>query len=128
MSVIRKSKQETLTTVMRRMRESSGLTMRQAAGMIGISHVAISQFENQKLSLPFYRIEQLVRAYGFTMDDFNKIVGNRPVASPKDNCLAMINRMSEEQLSALQAVMGFMLLPRGQVQDADGKTSNAGNI
>ncbi|MBL7558123.1 MAG: helix-turn-helix domain-containing protein [Bdellovibrionaceae bacterium] len=35
-----KNKNSTLPTVMRRMRESSGLTMRQVAAMLGISHVA----------------------------------------------------------------------------------------
>lgn len=38
--------------------------MRQVGAMIGVSHVAISQFENKKIDLPGYRIEQLVKARG----------------------------------------------------------------
>ncbi len=91
------------------MRESSELTMRQVGAMIGISHVAVSQFENGKLALPDYRIEQLVKAYGYTMDEFNKIVGRAPVISPKDDCHAMIDRMDDNQLSALRGVMSQML-------------------
>ena len=89
-----KTKEKSLTTVMRRMRESSELTMRQVAAMIGVSHVAISQFENQKLSLPDYRIEQLVKAYGYTMDEFNKIMGRAPVTSPLDDCHAMVEKIA----------------------------------
>jgi len=101
-------------TVLRRMRESSGLTMRQVGGMIGISHVAISQFENRKLDLPAYRVEQLVKAYGFTMEEFGKIMGRAPVLNPKDDCHAMIDRMDDDQLTALRAVLSQLLRSSAQ--------------
>lgn len=91
--------------LLRRMRESAELTMRQVGGMIGVSHVTISQFENGKLELPAYRIEQLVNAYGLTMDDFNKILGRAPVVGLKDDCRAMIDRMTEEQLVILRGLL-----------------------
>jgi len=91
------------------MRESSELTMRQVGAMIGISHVAISQFENRKLDLPDYRVEQLVKAYGYTMDEFDKIMGRAIVISPKDDCHAMIDRMDDQQLSAMRSVMHQLL-------------------
>lgn len=91
------------------MRESSGLTMRQAAGIIGFSHVSISQFENRKLDLPDYRIEQMVKAYGFTLADFHKIIGKTPITNPKEDCLAMLDRMDDEQLVAVRAIMNQLL-------------------
>lgn len=103
------NKNQGVPNVLRRMRESSGLTMRQVGGMIGISHVAISQFENQKLSLPDYRVEQLVRAYGYTPEEFQKILGRAPVTSPKDDCHAMIDRMDDDQLSAMRTLMNQLL-------------------
>jgi transcriptional regulator with XRE-family HTH domain len=97
------------------MRESAELTMRQVGAMIGVSHVAISQFENQKLDLPDYRIEQLVKAYGYTMDEFNKIMGrSAPVVSPKDDCYAMIERLDEDQLVAIRSVMAQLLKTPGR--------------
>lgn len=105
MKLSNKQKDIHIYIVLRRMRESSGLTMRQVGGMIGVSHVAISQFENGKLELPPYRIEQLVKAYGLDMTDLNKILGRSPVISPKDDCHAMLNRMDEEQLTAVHSVM-----------------------
>ncbi len=104
-----KNKNNNMQTVLRRMRESSGLTMRQVGAMIGISHVAISQFENQKLNLPDYRIEQLVKAYGYTLDEFNKIMGRAPVVSPKDDCYAMIERLDDEQLLAVRSILNQIL-------------------
>lgn len=112
-----------IPTVLRRMRESSGLTMRQVGGMIGISHVAISQFENQKLDLPDYRIEQLVKAYGYTADEFNKILGRAPVVSPKDDCHSMLGQLNDEQLSALRGIMKQMLRI-SQIGDVPNSISN----
>ncbi len=114
MSARQKIKDPNTHTIMRRMRESSGLTMRQAAGIVGFSHVAISQFENGKLVLPDYRVEQLVRAYGFTLDEFHKIIGHAPVISPKDDCHSMIDRMDGEQLAAMRVVMVQLLRPAAQ--------------
>jgi len=111
MSASPKSKESNLPTVLRRMRESSGLTMRQAAGIVGISHVSISQLENGKLSLPAYRIEQLVNAYGFTPEDFQKVVGRRPVGNLRDDCRRMLDRLNDEQLVAIRAVLTQLLRP-----------------
>jgi transcriptional regulator with XRE-family HTH domain len=87
------------------MRESARVTMRTAGGLIGISHVAISQFENGKLKLPGYRIEQLIHAYGFSKEEFQEILGKRPALNLTDDCHAMIDRLSEEQLAALHSVL-----------------------
>jgi transcriptional regulator with XRE-family HTH domain len=100
-----KNKNNSVPNVLRRMRESSGLTMRQAGGIIGISHVAISQFENQKLNLPDYRIEQMVKAYGFTQEEFHKIIGRAPVVNPKDDCRAMLETLDDDQLNAIRSIM-----------------------
>jgi transcriptional regulator with XRE-family HTH domain len=77
MKISANTKENNVSIVLKRMRESAGLTMRQAGAIVGISHVAISQFENRKLDLPEYRIEQLVKAYGLTLEDFNKLMGER---------------------------------------------------
>jgi transcriptional regulator with XRE-family HTH domain len=112
-----KKKETRVPIVLRRMRESSELTMREVGAMIGISHVAISQFENQKLNLPDYRIEQLVKAYGYTMDEFNKIIGKAIVISPKDDCYAMIDRMDDEQLLAVRGILNQVLRASTVKQD-----------
>lgn len=111
MLTTQKSKKNHAPTVLRRMRESSGLTMRAAGAIIGISHVAISQFENEKMAMPGYRIEQMVRTYGFTMEEFNNAIGRPVVVNLHDDCHAMIDRMDSDQLTAIRAVMVQMLRP-----------------
>ena len=108
-----KTNEMSLPTVLRRMRESASITMRQAGGIVGISHVAISQFENGKLNLPAYRVDQLVQAYGFTKEDFYKIVGKEPAVNLKDDCHSMIDQMSEAQLAAVHSVMALLFSPKG---------------
>lgn len=113
-----KKKETRVPIVLRRMRESSELTMREVGAMIGISHVAISQFENQKLNLPDYRVEQLVKAYGYTMDEFNKIIGRAIVVSPKDDCHAIVDRLDDEQLLAVRAILNQIMRATTKVSDA----------
>lgn len=105
MKLSSREKQEHVHIVLRRMREAADLTMRQVGAMIGVSHVTISQFENGKLDLPDYRIEQLVRAYGLDMSDLNKVLGRPLVASPKDDCHSIIDRLDEEQLVAVSSIL-----------------------
>lgn len=109
MKLSQKGKNEQVYIVLRRMREAADLTMREVGAMIGVSHVTISQFENGKLELPDYRIEQLVTAYGLTMESFYKILGKAPVISPLDDCHAMIDRLDENQLSAVRAILSQIL-------------------
>ena len=104
-----KNKSIDLHSALRRMREASGLTMRQAGALVGLSHVAISQFENNKLKLPDSRVESLVKAYGYSQEDLEKILGRKPQLSPRDDCRAMVERLSEHQLSVICKLMSLLL-------------------
>lgn len=127
MKLSAKEKNAQAHVLLRRMRESAELTMRQVGGLIGVSHVTISQFENGKLELPAYRIEQLVNAYGLTMEDFNKILGRAPVVSLKDDCRAMIDRMSEEQLVVLRGLLK-MICSNGDVRTVAVASAKASQV
>lgn len=57
-----------------------------------------------------------MRAYVYTMEQFDKIAGNKTVLSFKDDCVSMIGLMDDEQLAAIRAVMSQILRrPQGQV-------------
>lgn len=109
------TKNQSEATVLRRLRESAGLTIRQAGGLLGVAHTTISHFENERRTFTTFRIEQLVKAYGYTMEEYYKILGRKAVISVKDDCVTMIELMDDEQLSAIRAVMAQMLRkPLGQ--------------
>ncbi len=109
MQPVIKSKNESVANVLKRLRENAGLTTRQAASIVGVTHTTISHFENGKRAVQGFRVEQFVRAYGYTMEQFNKITGNNTVLSFKDDCITMISLMDDEQLAAIRAVMSQML-------------------
>lgn len=109
MKISSKKKDEKVHILLRRMREAAALTMREVGALVGVSHVTISQFENGKLDLPEYRIEQLVKAYGLNMNDFFKILGRAPIGNLKDDCHAMVDRLDDEQLAAIRSILSQVL-------------------
>ncbi len=116
MQPVIKNKNESVANVLKRLRENARLTTRQAASIVGVTHTTISHFENGKRAIEGFRVEQMVRAYGYTMEQFDKIAGNKTVLSFKDDCASMIGLMDDEQLAAIRAVMSQMLRnPRKEV-------------
>ncbi len=109
MALSDQKRHQSAANVLKRLREKAELTTRQAAGIIGVTHTTISQFENGKRDFAGYRIEELVKAYGYTMDQFEKILGHKSVISYKDDCLAMIEQLDDEQLGAIRAVISQLL-------------------
>ena len=103
------TKNQSEATVLRRLREAAGLTIRQAGGLLGVAHTTISQFETGKRTFTTFRIEQLVKAYGYTMEEYLKILGRKAVINLKDDCVTMIDLLDDDQLSAIRAVMSQML-------------------
>lgn len=109
MALSNEKRNQSVANVLKRLREKAKLTTRQAAGIIGVTHTTISHFENGKRGFTSYRIEQLVTAYGYTMDQFNKILGHKSVISYKDDCIAMIDLLDDAQLGAIRAVLSQLL-------------------
>lgn len=109
MAITEQKRMTSVANVMKRLRENAGLTTRQAAGIIGVTHTTISHFETGRRDFPSLRIEQLVKAYGYTMEGFEKILGHRSVISHKDDCVSMIGQLDDDQLFAIRAVLSQML-------------------
>ena len=92
--------------LLRTIRESAQLTMRQLGMRIGISHTAISQIEHGKLELPRYRVEQILSACGQTMDDFDRMVGSGfKILNYKDECISLIKSLDDETLKDLFGIL-----------------------
>ncbi len=124
MGLTNEKRSQSAANVLKRLREKAELTTRQAGGIIGVTHTTISQFENGKRDFAGFRIEELVRAYGYTMDQFHKILGHQSVVSYKDDCLAMVKLLDEDQLGAIRAVI-FQLLRKPLSQNVAISTDEA---
>lgn len=122
MALTNQKRQESVANVLKRLREKANLTTRQAAGILGVTHTTISQYENGKREFSSLRVEQLVKAYGYTMDQFEKILGHKSVISYKDDCLSMIGQLDEDQLAAVRSILS-QLLRQPQTQDVAARTS-----
>ncbi|MGE3680267.1 MAG: helix-turn-helix domain-containing protein [Bdellovibrionales bacterium] len=122
-------RQESVANVLKRLREKANLTTRQAAGIIGVTHTTISQYENGKREFTSLRIEQLVKAYGYTMDQFEKILGHKSVISYKDDCITMIGQLDDEQLATVRSVLSQLLrrpVPQSLAIQANSEGETAG--
>lgn len=115
MALTELQRQERTANVLKRLRENARLTTRQVGGLLGVTHTTISQFENGKREFSSLRIEQLVKAYGYTMEQFEKILGHRSVISYKDDCITMIGQLDDDQLAAVRSVLS-QLLRQPQIQ------------
>lgn len=123
MALTESKREKSVANVMRRLRENAGLTTRQAAGIIGVTHTTISQYETGFRQFSSLRIEQLVRAYGYTMTEFEKILGHKSVISFKDDCITMIEQLDEGQAEAVRQLLCH-LLRKPIAEIATGKNEN----
>ena len=109
MAITNEKRNQSVASVLKRLREKTELTTRQAAGIIGVSHTTISLFENGKRELPGFRIEELVKTYGYTMEQFHKVLGHKAVVCEKEDCFAMLELLDGHQLGAIRAVLSQIL-------------------
>ena len=104
--------------LLRRIRESADLTMRQLAMQVGISHTAISQLEHGKLELPRARVEQLVLACGHSLEDFDRLMGKGFVeVNYRDECHSLIKSFDEDTLRSLFSVLKMIRFQPKQTQE-----------
>ena len=87
---------------LRYLRIQAGLSLRQAGRLLGVTDTSISHIENGKMKLPYARIEQMVEAYGATMNDFFRL--SRAKALPVDyreECESLLKRVPTRDLEAV---------------------------
>ena len=97
--------------ILRYMRMSKGMTQRKAAAACSLCHALINHYEQGRLDIPKHRLEQLVRLYGYTPEEFMAYLGDKPipVLDLKDECVGLLDRIDEAKLRAVHAVLvGFV--------------------
>ena len=92
--------------ILRNIRTSADMTMRELAVHLGISHTAISQVEHGKLALPRYRQEQWVTACGYAVDGYDKLLGRRlTIINYKDELISMLKNLDQESMELAYKVI-----------------------
>lgn len=97
--------------ILRYMRMSKGMTQRKAAAECNLCHALINHYEQGRLDIPKHRLEQLVRLYGSSLDEFNAYLDGKPIPilNLKDECVGLLDRLNESKLRTVHAVLkGFL--------------------
>lgn len=85
--------------ILRNIRISADMTMRELAVHLGISHPAISQVEHGKLNLPRYRQEQWVTLCGCTVHEYDKLLGKKlQIINHKAELISMLKNLDQETI------------------------------
>ena len=93
--------------ILRHMRISKGLSLRQAGRIFSISGSAINHIEHGRMDIPVKRIEQMVLGYEFTMDDYDcyKNGENLVPVNLKDEAIVIIRKLTPTQLEAVYGIL-----------------------
>ncbi len=83
-----------------------GLTQPQAGELCGYHRSVIDHLENGRVELTDERIKHMVKAYGYTMEDFyyleeQKILRDETITQ----CQSILNVLDNEKLQAVQALL-----------------------
>jgi transcriptional regulator with XRE-family HTH domain len=98
--------------VLRHMRISKKISLNQAGRLVGISGSAITHMEQGRMDLSRLRIQTLVQAYGYTLDDYLELLERKELPlNRRDECLSIIRQLDETKLLAVHAVLMTMLPP-----------------
>lgn len=96
--------------ILRYMRLSRGHSMAVAASELNLSKAAVCHIEHGRLDISAARIQQLVRRYDYTMEEFNEYMSGKPLPalSLRDSCIQILGQLDEGKLRAVHGMLvGF---------------------
>lgn len=93
--------------IIRYMRITRGISVREAGKRVNVSDSLICQFETGRADLNEMRIDQLVAAYGYPRAEFDDYRSGKPlpILSIKDECIRLLEQIDETKLKAVHAVL-----------------------
>lgn len=97
--------------VLRFMRMSRKVSMREAGRRLNLSCSWVSHIEQGRMDLSEKAAKRLVEAYGFTWKEYETLLsgGDAPFLDLKDECIGLLDRIDETKLRAVHAVLrGFV--------------------
>lgn len=105
--------------ILRYMRQQKGISLNQAGAKVGITSSAIAHIEHGRIDLSRKRIETLIAAYGYSMDDYLDFLDRETLPiNIRDECIGIIQRLDESKLAAVHAVL-VNFVPNGSARHAN---------
>ena len=111
----KRSQQKRITLaskILRYMRHSRKLSVNDAGKMVKISGSAIAHIEHGRMDISQCRIETLVKAYGYSMDDFLEFADGKELpVNHRDECISLLDQIDDVKLRAVYAVLTSFVTP-----------------
>lgn len=89
------------------LRESRNLSMRQAARLIGTSSSTVNHTENGRRDITTGVILKFVEAYGYTFEQFQEMLKGTIILPQhiRSECIEIINRLDEKKLKSVKSFL-----------------------
>ena len=100
--------------ILRHMRMSRNLSMREAGALFGLSSSTISHLEHGRMDLPPDRIPDIVSGYRYSMEDFESFRSGEqdlPIQL-RDECIQIIEHLDQKKLEGVYGLLKSFL-PEG---------------
>lgn len=112
---MKRSNQKRITKeaiILRHMRMERGLSLNIAGGRVGITGSAIAHIEQGRMDISRARTETLVKAYGYTLDDYFELLERKEAPIHiRDECLSIIRQLDDSRLQAVHSVLVNFMPP-----------------
>jgi len=94
-------------TLLKFMRESRSLSMRNVAPMMGVSEATVNHSENGRRDLDDKMIKKFLKVYGYTWEEFQGMLdGEFEVPEHiRSECIDIINRLDHRKLKIAKAFL-----------------------
>jgi transcriptional regulator with XRE-family HTH domain len=104
--------------VLRYLRLSKKLSLNKAGRLIGITGSAIAHIEGGRMDVSRARIDTMVTAYGYTMDQYLEFFDSDALpVNLRDECVGIVRQLDDVKLQAVHAVL-VNFMPVGATRTA----------
>ena len=97
--------------ILKYMRVTKRISMREAGRLCNLSDSTINHYEKGRIDIPDRRLKQLVKTYGYTMEDYESLADGRalPVLNLKTECIGLLELIDEKKLKTVHAVLTSLI-------------------
>jgi transcriptional regulator with XRE-family HTH domain len=110
---LKRSQQKIVTRdarILRHLRLSKKLSLNKAGHAVGISGSAIAHIEQGRMDISRARLETLVRAYGYTMNEYLEFADGKELPrNLRDECLLLLRKCEESKIQVLHPVITSLI-------------------
>lgn len=96
--------------MLRHVRVSRGISQRVASKRCGLSAATVGHYENGRMEISDFRLNEFLKIYGCDRKDFDDYMNGKevPIISVKEDCINLLGRIDEAKLRTVHAVLvGF---------------------